>query len=92
MLAVSLLIVGVPIVTTPAGADQRPALTLDICHPAQALGAASVQCTLPLPPSATLERQPEFSVMHSFPALLVKARVSDPPEAPPPKHRVFLAN
>lgn len=92
ILALSLLIVGVPVVMTPAGADQRPALTLDICHPAQALAAASIQCSLPLLPSATLARQPEFSVARSFPVMLVKARISDPPEAPPPKSPVFLAN
>jgi hypothetical protein len=82
----------VPVVTTPASGDQGASLTLDICHPAQALGTASIQCSIPLLPSATLERSPEFSVMHKFPALLVKARLSDPPEAPPPKSRVFLAN
>jgi hypothetical protein len=92
VLALSLLIVGVPVVTTPASADQGPSLTLDICHSAQALGTASIQCSLPLLPSATLECPPEFSVVHKFPALLFKARLSDPPEAPPPKLRVFLAN
>lgn len=47
MLALSLLFVSLPLVVAPAGADQRPCFSLDICHPAQALGAASVQCALP---------------------------------------------
>jgi hypothetical protein len=92
MLAISVLIASVPIVSATARVDQRPTVTLDICHPAQVLGGASIQCAMPLPSSLAAANEPEFSAMRSLAALLVKARISDPPLDPPPKPRVYLSS
>lgn len=85
MLALSLLFVSLPLVVAPAGADQRPCFSLDICHPAQALGAASVQCALPVPSNGVSPPALRAYRMTSRAADAVVALAPGPPDTPPPK-------
>lgn len=85
LLATIVLLVGVPLVIANLSTDQRPALTLDICHPAQSVAVASAHCSLPISsPTAGLESF-DLSSRLFWPAALLNPRSPDQPEAPPPK-------
>ncbi len=55
LLALSMTLAGLPLVPAIVAGEQHAFFSMDICHPAQAVSAASIQCSLPLRPIQELE-------------------------------------
>jgi hypothetical protein len=92
LLAISLLITGFPIVASSGSADQRPALMLDICTPANLTGTTYNQCALPIPtPDAWSQRMPALGDVADAAPLTDESRLADSPDPPPPKTRSTIA-
>ena len=87
LLALSLLLSGLPIVASTAAPDRRPAFTLDICSPVQNLSRTSVQSTPPPLPSIGFHCDLQFLGIADICVAPLKPRPADPPNAPPPEHR-----
>ena len=77
---------GMPIVPTIAAGDEHALFSLDICHPAQAVSAASIQCSLPLRPAP----QPEYigvpAARWREAIIPLISRDLAPPTPPPPEN------
>ena len=92
LVALSLLLTGFPIVASSGSADQRPALTLDICTPANLAGANYIQCVLPIPtPPGWSQRVLAFCGVAATVRDTDAARFADSPDPPPPKTRSTIA-
>ncbi|HVN91391.1 MAG TPA: hypothetical protein VMT61_16375 [Candidatus Binataceae bacterium] len=88
ILAISMLITGLPIVALGSPTSSRPAFTVDICTPAQVTNHSSIQSATPLIPTHAVAFAPIFSVQADFMVAAFEARFSDPPTPPPPKSLV----
>jgi hypothetical protein len=91
LLVITLLATGLPLVVASAGADQPPALTVDICHPAQSMMDVATQCSIPTLTTRIAVGAPEPSSPTFAEIAAAQPRVPDAPEVPPPKHRLFPA-
>ncbi len=85
LLAVSLLMAGLPIVHITNSDGQRPAFTLNICDPVPGVGYSSMQSTLARPSVAA---RPPILLLSEF--LLpgdnmIVSLPLDPPDPPPPR-------
>jgi hypothetical protein len=85
LLAISLLIVSVPMVVARVGGDGGPALTLDICHAPGSAACSSIQSSLPLRPIRVGPRGTEFAALHYVEVGSALGVPGDPPATPPPK-------
>jgi hypothetical protein len=85
LVAVALLLGGMPIVASRAAPDSRPAFTLDICHPLQAVNAASGPCNLPILHAQAIAHKPALVGILAEAIFTMATRPADAPDPPPPK-------
>jgi hypothetical protein len=85
-LIVTIFVGGLPMLTgvTITG-DSKPALTLDICHPAGSASFNASQTEAPLIPTHTAFQLPRASGAVAELAAPFFPRVSEAPDPPPPK-------
>jgi hypothetical protein len=83
-MAFSMTLAGLPIVAAPS-TSQHAICSVDICHPAQAVNAVSVQCSLPLKTAPAL--QLADLIASPLPETITPSISLDsaPPVPPPPE-------
>ena len=86
MLACGLLLAELPLVPTTAPDESVVIYSLDICHPAQAISAASTHCSL-LAPAAPISFA-RNEIVHSVEVSVrpVQMLAAVPPDTPPPEN------
>ena len=85
LLAISLLMTGLPLVASGGAAERCPSIALDICTPA-AIANTSIQATLPLPPTpGSLRSSPTYCGRAAMPPKAGLIKLAAPPDLPPPK-------
>lgn len=90
LLMCGLILAGIPIVPHAPAHQGAAIYSLDICHPAQALSAASSNCSLAAP-SAISSLSEEMILGAAIVALALPLTVAaDPPDTPPPRPASLL--
>ena len=85
IVALALLLGGLPIVASQAAPDSHPAFTLDICHPLQAVNAMSTPCNLPVLRTNGIAHAPAPAGVLAEAIFTMATRPADAPDPPPPK-------
>ena len=85
LLAIAILLGGMPIVASAAPRDTQPTFSLDICQPIQAMDSLSAGCCLPtLADCSFVQVLNEFGVAPVIvPSIVLSA--DEGPDPPPPK-------
>jgi hypothetical protein len=85
MLAIGLLLAGMPFIAATMSHEHAAIYSLDICHPAQTISATSSHCSLAAPPHAVSLARDEILDAAGVTRPPLLTLVAGPPDTPPPK-------
>ncbi|MGH7932741.1 MAG: hypothetical protein ACREQN_06170 [Candidatus Binataceae bacterium] len=85
LLAFAILAAGIPVVSGIAFQPSGPAITLDLCHPMQAVDAVSSQCSIPVLSLFIVTLTLSALGVVAEPVRMVTVRPGEAPDPPPPE-------
>ena len=84
-LAIAMIAGGMPNIEIRIRPHSRPAMTLNICHPLQAVNSVAAPCGLSAVRAEAIVREPEPAETVVKLAAPIKTRPAESPDPPPPK-------